>query len=205
MSQIHPMAIVDAKARLGERVTVGPYCTVGADVTLADDVELVSHVVIAGHTEIGAGTRIFPFAAVGLPPQDRKYHGEPSRLVVGKGSIIREHATWALASRLPRYDTIGRLVATVAENVFLEESVGAAAFRAITSKLNTPSSTGVPNSSIPRTVRPGMPPESRATSVTLSQWRTMFSVSPSARVPRSSCGWSQAGRSYAASASPGRS
>ncbi len=93
MSQIHPTAIVDAKARLGERVTIGPYCTVGADVALADDVELVSHVVVAGHTEIGEGTRIFPFAAVGLPPQDRKYQGEPSRLVIGKGTIIREHAT----------------------------------------------------------------------------------------------------------------
>jgi UDP-N-acetylglucosamine acyltransferase len=93
MAKIHPTAIVDPKARIGEGVTIGPYCTVGGDVVLGDNVELVSHVVAAGHTEIGIDTRIFPFATVGLPPQDLKYKGEPTRLVVGREVIIREHAT----------------------------------------------------------------------------------------------------------------
>jgi UDP-N-acetylglucosamine acyltransferase len=93
MGAIHPTAIVDPKATLGDNVSIGPYCTVGADVVLGDNVELVSHVVVAGRTEIGANSRIFPFAAVGLPPQDLKYKGEPSRLVIGRDTIIREHAT----------------------------------------------------------------------------------------------------------------
>jgi UDP-N-acetylglucosamine acyltransferase len=93
MPGIHPTAIVDSKARLGDGVTIGPYCTVGGDVVLGDNVELVSHVVAAGHTDVGASTRIFPFATVGLPPQDLKYKGEPTRLVVGRDCIIREHAT----------------------------------------------------------------------------------------------------------------
>lgn len=93
MVKIHPSAIVDPRAKLGIDVSIGPFCTIGPDVSLGDGVELVSHVVVAGHTEIGANTRIFPFAAVGLSPQDRKYAGEPSRLVVGRDSVIREHAT----------------------------------------------------------------------------------------------------------------
>ncbi|MBL8689899.1 MAG: acyl-ACP--UDP-N-acetylglucosamine O-acyltransferase [Rhodospirillaceae bacterium] len=93
MSRIHPTAIVDPKARLGENVAIGPFCTVGGDVSLGDNVELVSHVVVAGHTEVGANTRVFPFATVGLPPQDLKYKGEPTRLTIGRDVIIREHAT----------------------------------------------------------------------------------------------------------------
>ena len=93
MGAIHPTAIVDPKAKLGDNVSIGPYSTVGADVVLGDNVELVSHVVVAGRTEIGANSRIFPFAAVGLPPQDLKYKGEPSRLVIGRDTVIREHAT----------------------------------------------------------------------------------------------------------------
>jgi UDP-N-acetylglucosamine acyltransferase len=93
MGTIHPTAIVDAKATLGDNVAIGPFCTVGPDVTLAANVELISHVVVAGRTEIGENTRIFPFAAVGLPPQDLKYKGEPSRLVIGRDTVIREHAT----------------------------------------------------------------------------------------------------------------
>ena len=93
MSRIHPTAIVDPKARIGNDVAIGPYCTVGENVSLGDNVELVSHVVVAGHTELGANTRVFPFATVGLPPQDLKYKGEPTRLSVGRDVIIREHAT----------------------------------------------------------------------------------------------------------------
>jgi len=93
MAGIHPTAIVESRARIGDGVTIGPYCTVGGDVVLGDNVELVSHVAAAGRTEVGDGTRIFPFATVGLPPQDLKYKGEPSRLVIGRNCVIREHAT----------------------------------------------------------------------------------------------------------------
>ena len=93
MSTLHPTALVDPGAQLGEGVTVGPYCVVGPEVELGDGVELLSHVVLAGKTSIGANTRIFPFASIGHPPQDLKYKGEPSRLVVGANNIIREHVT----------------------------------------------------------------------------------------------------------------
>ncbi len=93
MSQIHPGAVVDPAARLGKDVVIGPFCVVGPAVTLGDGVTLQSHVVVDGHTEIGAGTRIFPFAAIGTQPQDLKYHGEKSRLIVGRNNVIREYVT----------------------------------------------------------------------------------------------------------------
>jgi len=93
MSAIHPTAIVESGARLGNGVKIGPFCLVGQHVALGDDVELVSHVVVAGHTSVGAGTRIFPFASIGHAPQDLKYRGEESRLEIGCRNIIREYAT----------------------------------------------------------------------------------------------------------------
>lgn len=90
---VHPMSVVDPRAKLGEGVSVGPFCHVGPDVELGDKVELVSHVVAAGRTTIGEGTRIFPFASIGHPPQDLKYRGEPSTLTVGKNCLIREGVT----------------------------------------------------------------------------------------------------------------
>jgi len=90
---IHPSAIVASGAQLGAGVSVGPFCSVGADVVLGDGVELVSHVVVAGRTEIGAGSRIFPFASIGHRPQDLKFRGEASRLVVGARCTIRESVT----------------------------------------------------------------------------------------------------------------
>jgi UDP-N-acetylglucosamine acyltransferase len=90
---IHPTAIVGSLTRLGQGVRIGPYCIVGDNVVLHDNVELVSHVAVDGHTEIGAGTRIFPFASIGHQPQDLKYHGEASRLVIGERCVIREAVT----------------------------------------------------------------------------------------------------------------
>lgn len=92
-STIHPTAIVGEKARIGQGVTIGPYCVVGDQVTLGDGVSLLSHVVVAGITEIGAGTQIYPFASVGHRPQDLKYHGEASRLVIGERCVLRENVT----------------------------------------------------------------------------------------------------------------
>lgn len=90
---IHQTAIVDTAARIGEGVRIGPYCIVGPDVSLGDGVVLHSHVVVEGRTEIGEGTEIYPFASIGTQPQDLKYKGEPSKLVIGKNNRIREHVT----------------------------------------------------------------------------------------------------------------
>ena len=93
MAKVHPSAIVEDGAVLGADTVVGPFCVVGKDVKLADGVELVSHVSLAGITEIGAGTKIYPFASIGHPPQDLKFHGENSRVVVGRRNTIREQVT----------------------------------------------------------------------------------------------------------------
>jgi len=90
---VHPTAIVGAGARLGKGVKIGPYCIVGDNVVLHDNVELISHVSLDGHTVVGAGTRIFPFASIGHQPQDRKYHGEASRVEIGERCDIRESVT----------------------------------------------------------------------------------------------------------------
>lgn len=92
-SLIHPTAIIEQGATLGANVRIGAYSVVGANVVLGDNVTLHSHVVVQGHTTIGAGTTIYPFASIGHPPQDLKYKGEPSRLIIGKNCTIREHVT----------------------------------------------------------------------------------------------------------------
>ena len=93
MATIHPTAIVDSLARIGDTSFIGPFCVVGPDVELDEGVELISHVVVAGRTKIGAKTRIFPFASIGHPPQDLKYHGEPSTVEIGSNNQIREYVT----------------------------------------------------------------------------------------------------------------
>jgi UDP-N-acetylglucosamine acyltransferase len=92
-SKIHPTAIVEDGARLGDGVSIGPFSVVGADASLGDGVELASHVVVAGRTTVGARTRIFPFASIGHQPQDLKYRGEPSTLDIGTDCLIREGVT----------------------------------------------------------------------------------------------------------------
>nr|WP_245214569.1 acyl-ACP--UDP-N-acetylglucosamine O-acyltransferase [Pararoseomonas indoligenes] len=91
--QIHPTAIVTPGATIAESVTIGPYATVGADVVLGEGVQIAAHAVVDGITTLAEGVQILPFASVGLPPQDLKYHGEPTRVEVGPRTIIREHAT----------------------------------------------------------------------------------------------------------------
>lgn len=93
MSRIHPSAIVEDGARLGEGVVIGPFCIVGPDVVLGDRVELKSHVIVTGRTEIGADTVVFPFTSLGEIPQDLKFKGEETRLVIGQRNRIREHVT----------------------------------------------------------------------------------------------------------------
>ncbi len=90
---IHPTAIVDPAAVLADDVEVGPYSVIGADVRIAEGCVIGPHVVIMGPTIIGRDNRIFQFASVGEAPQDKKYGGEPTRLEVGDGNVIREYVT----------------------------------------------------------------------------------------------------------------
>jgi len=93
MQDIHPSAVIDDAATLGAGVEIGPFCAVGPEVQLGDGVKLISHVSVSGQTEIGPGTRIFPFASIGSEPQDLKFHGEKSQLIIGSNNVIREHVT----------------------------------------------------------------------------------------------------------------
>ena len=90
---IDPTATVHPSARVGEGTTIGPYCTIGPEVRIGKRCRIDSSVVIDGWTEIGDGTRIYPMASIGLAPQDLKYKGERTRLVVGMRNTIREFAT----------------------------------------------------------------------------------------------------------------
>ncbi|WP_415233897.1 acyl-ACP--UDP-N-acetylglucosamine O-acyltransferase [Pseudorhodobacter sp.] len=90
---IHPSAVVDPAATIGPGCKIGPFSIVGPEVTLGAGVELKSHAVVTGWTEIGADTVIFPFACVGEVPQDLKFKGERTRLIVGARCRIREGAT----------------------------------------------------------------------------------------------------------------
>lgn len=93
MSRIHPTAVIDPAAEIDPSVEIGPYAVVGPHVRLGEGVELRSHALVSGHTEIGRETVIYSFASVGEAPQDRKYRGEPTRLVIGGRNIIREYVT----------------------------------------------------------------------------------------------------------------
>jgi UDP-N-acetylglucosamine acyltransferase len=93
MPQIHPTAVVAPGAILADDVVIGPYCIVGENVVLGGGVTVRSHAVVGGRTTIGEGTSIYPFASIGLEPQDLKYRGEPSQLVIGRDNRIREYVT----------------------------------------------------------------------------------------------------------------
>lgn len=90
---IHPTAIISPRAEIGNGVSIGPFAVIGADVVIADDVEIGSHAVVEGPTHIGSGTRIYPFASIGQEPQDLKYKGERTELIIGERNQIREFAT----------------------------------------------------------------------------------------------------------------
>ncbi len=90
---IHKTAIIEDGAKIGKNVKIGAYSCIGADVVLADNVVIHNHVVLGGKTTIGENTQIFPFASIGLAPQDLKFHGEDTTLEIGKNNMIREHVT----------------------------------------------------------------------------------------------------------------
>jgi len=89
----HPTAIIHPRAQIACTVTVGPYTVIEEGVEVGDDCEVMSHVVLGGPTKIGKGNRVFPWASIGLEPQDMKYRGEPTRLEVGDRNIFREFVT----------------------------------------------------------------------------------------------------------------
>jgi UDP-N-acetylglucosamine acyltransferase len=94
MASIHPSAIVDPKAQLAESVSVGPFTIIGPHVRIGEGTTVGPHCVIEGHTTIGQHNRIFQFASLGADPQDKKYAGEPTRLVIGDRNTIREFTTF---------------------------------------------------------------------------------------------------------------
>ena len=90
---IHRTAIVDPKAKLALSVKIGPYCVIGPNVEIDENVIIYSHVNISGFTKIGNGNKIYPFASIGNDPQDLKYKGEKTKLIIGQNNTIREYVT----------------------------------------------------------------------------------------------------------------
>jgi UDP-N-acetylglucosamine acyltransferase len=90
---VHPTAIIHSHAQVSPSVTVGPYALIGENVELGEGTEVMSHAVIDGRTRIGKNNRIFPYASIGLAPQDLKYRGEPTSVEIGDGNSIREFVT----------------------------------------------------------------------------------------------------------------
>ena len=93
MEGVHPSALVDPGARLAHDVAIGPYSIVGPEVQIGEGSWVGAHVVLDGRTRIGRNNRIFHFASIGGPPQDKKYGGEPSMVEIGDGNTIREYVT----------------------------------------------------------------------------------------------------------------
>jgi UDP-N-acetylglucosamine acyltransferase len=93
MAQIHPTAIVDTAAELADGVVIGPYAVIGAGVRIGAGTTVGAHTTIEGPTTIGRDNRIFQFASLGAAPQDMKYRGEPTELVIGDRNTIREFCT----------------------------------------------------------------------------------------------------------------
>jgi UDP-N-acetylglucosamine acyltransferase len=90
---IHKTAIVDAKSKVASSVEIGPYTVVGPNVEIGENVKIHSHVNISGNTIIGKGNKIYPFASIGNDPQDLKYNGEETKLIIGDNNKIREYVT----------------------------------------------------------------------------------------------------------------
>ena len=114
---IHPTAIVAEGARIPASASIGPYCTVGANVTLGENCRLLSHVILAGddtgQVTLGDNNTVYPFACLGIAPQDLKYKDEPTRLTIGANNTIREYVT------ISRGTTGGGAETTVADGCLI--------------------------------------------------------------------------------------
>src|ERR1700743_2898198 len=100
MPKISPLSLVDPAACLADDVEVGPFCTIGPEVTLGAGCRLISHVALMGNTTIGEGNTFHPHCAIGGTPQDKKYRGEKTRLIIGNRNVIRESVTIHLGTGL---------------------------------------------------------------------------------------------------------
>lgn len=90
---IHPTAVVDPRADVADNVEIGPYCVVGPEVEIGEGTRLQSHVSITGPAVVGRDNRFYPFCVVGADPQDLKFQGERTLVIIGDGNIFREHVT----------------------------------------------------------------------------------------------------------------
>jgi UDP-N-acetylglucosamine acyltransferase len=121
MPTVHPTAIVSKHTELAEDAQIGPYCVLDGAVTLGPGVRLISHVVLRGPVEVGAGTQVWPFAAIGCPPQDYKFGPDSvtAGVRIGQGCLIRESVTIHASTSADRPTTIG-------DRVFMMASTHAA-------------------------------------------------------------------------------
>ena len=90
---IHKTAIIGTKTKIASNVSIGPYSVIGPDVEIGEGTIIHSHVNISGHTKIGKENKIYPFASIGNDPQDLKYNGEKTKLIIGDKNIVREYVT----------------------------------------------------------------------------------------------------------------
>ena len=93
MSKVHNTAIIGKNVIIGSNVTIGPYCVIEDGVKIGNDNILYSSVYMSGETDVGKGNTFFPFCSIGSKPQDLKYQGEKSKLIIGNENIFREHST----------------------------------------------------------------------------------------------------------------
>jgi UDP-N-acetylglucosamine acyltransferase len=102
---IHPTAIVAPGAKIDESAEIGPYCVIGPHVAIGPNTRLMAHVVVDNHTTLGARNLVSPFAVLGGNPQDLKFKGEPSRLVIGDDNVIREAVTCSIGTAAGHMET----------------------------------------------------------------------------------------------------
>ena len=93
ISTIHPTAVIDSTAEIAESAIIGPYCVIGKNVKIGDNTSLLNHVTVQCNTKIGDNNNIYPYAVIGGDPQDKKYKGEFTELIIGDRNQIREHVT----------------------------------------------------------------------------------------------------------------
>jgi len=93
MSQVHPNSFLSKDVKLGSNVVIGPFCYLNGNIKIEDNTELKSHVTISGKTSIGKNNKFYPFSNIGCDPQDLKFKGEDSELIIGNNNIFRENTT----------------------------------------------------------------------------------------------------------------
>ena len=98
-NSFHPKAIISEKAQIDKSSYIGPFCVIGPNVKIGKNCKLISNITIEGNTTIGKNCQFFPFSVIGMVPQDLKFKGENSSLVIGDGNTFREHSTVHLGTR----------------------------------------------------------------------------------------------------------